>query len=65
MKNRMSPVTRKLARKLPRAVALGARVYVTLVIAQFLFGFVAGVVLVTFDYDLLSTVAGIVGASGQ
>jgi len=39
----------------------GARMYVTLVVAQFLFGFIAGAVLTAFDYDLLTAVQGATG----
>jgi hypothetical protein len=37
---------------LPRAAAYGARIYLALVVIQFVFGFLVGAGSVMFDYDL-------------
>jgi hypothetical protein len=42
----------RLLSRLPRAAAYGARIYLALVVIQFVFGFLVGAGSVMFDYDL-------------
>ena len=38
--------------RVPKAAAFGARLYIALVVVQFVCGFIVGAGLVMFDYDL-------------
>ena len=38
--------------RVPKAAVFGARLYIALVVVQFVFGFIVGAGLVMFDYDL-------------
>jgi hypothetical protein len=42
----------QLLNRMPRAVAFGARLYIALVVIQFVFGFIVGAGLAMFDYNL-------------